>query len=200
MENELVFQFILSNQGGHIMANTATLKFNVRREVNKSENKRLMREGYLIGNINSKNVPSIPIAILKSEFKSLIKTHGRNGVFRLEGPDKTYDVMVKAIQINPGNYEYHHVDFQNVLLDERVKANVVIKYTGTEFLEAKRLILSRLVDSVPVSGLPHDIPEIVEFDVATLEGGANILVEDLTFAEGIIPEVDGKQLIGSILL
>lgn len=183
------------------MTNMATLKFNLRREVNKAENKKLIRDGYLIGNLNSRNADSLPIAITKNEFRSALKANGRNCVFKLEGPDqKSYDVMVKAIQVKPGSYEYHHVDFQHVLLDERVKANVAIKYTGTEFLEAKRLILSRLMDSIPVSGLPHDIPETVEFDVSTLEGGANIFVNDLKFAEGIIPELDGQQLIGSIIM
>ena len=91
------------------------LKFVLREECNKRENKRLMREGYIISNINRRNAPSIAIAVLKSDFKLFLKGQQRNNVVKLEGPDgMAYDVKVRDIQISDLIFEIHHVDFQAV--------------------------------------------------------------------------------------
>lgn len=182
------------------MAEFAVLNYDMRDKVTKSENKALMKNGYLLANINSKGEKSVSIVLKKDEFRKTLKQHGRNAVLKLEGKDnKNFHVMVKDIQTNAKDYDFHHVDFQQVQLTEKVRAEVALKYTGTEFLEAKRLILNRLLDTIPVSGLPQDIPEVIEHDVSKLESGSNILVKDLNFHNDITPELEGDQLIGSII-
>lgn len=181
------------------MAELARLEFVVRENVKKSENKRWMRNGYLIANINGKGMASIPIVIKKDEFRKVLKEYGKNCVLKLKGNSQEYDVMVKLIQTDPKNYEYHHVDFQRVLLTERIKAEVSIKYLGVEFLEAKRLVLNRLVDAIAVSGLPQDIPDMIEYDVSKLKAGDNIYIKDLTLSKELKLEMDDDQLIGSII-
>lgn len=182
------------------MTDIITLKFENREIISKSEKKTLVNNGYLIGNINSKGADSIAIALKKDEFKKTLKKYGRNCVLKLVSPDqKSYDVMVKEIQVNQKDYSYYHVDLQQVALDEVVKADVAVKFIGTEFLEGKRLLLNRLMDLVPVLGLPHDIPDTIEVDVSTLNSGDNIYVGDLKFAENISLEIDTKLLVGSII-
>ncbi len=182
------------------MADFAVLNFNVREKVSKSENKVLMKNGYVLGNINNKGTESISIVLKRDEFRKTLKQYGRNAVLKLEGADNnSYHVMVKDIQTSLKDYDVHHVDFQQVQLTERVRADVALKYIGTEFLEPKRLILNRLMDSVPVTGLPQDIPEVIEFDVSKLEGGSNILIKDLAFQTDIKSELEDDQLLGSII-
>lgn len=182
------------------MAVDAVLGFKVRSNT-KSENIRLMKDGFLLGNISGKGIESVPIVIKKDEFKKTYKKHGRNLVLKLESPDQNdHEVMVKAIQSNPKNYEYHHVDFQKVVFTDTIKADVAVKYTGTEFLQPQRLVLSRLVDVVQVSGLPQDIPHVIEYDLSKAIAGENIFAGDLTMPEGIKLELEEKQLIGSIIL
>ena len=93
----------------------STLKFVLRKECNKRDNKRLMREGYILGNINRRNAPSIAIAVLKSDFKLFLKGQQRKEVVKLEGPDgMIYDVKLRDIQIRDIIFELHHVDFQAI--------------------------------------------------------------------------------------
>ncbi len=182
------------------MAEIITLAFDNRGKISKGEKKLLQKNGYLIGNINNRGDESIAITLKKDEFKKTLKKHGRNCVMKLVSPDQnSYDVMVKEIQVNPKDYDYHHVDLQQVSLNEVVKADVAVKYIGTEFLEGKRLVLNRLMDLVPVLGLPNDIPDSVEVDVSNLNSGDNIYVGDLKFAESIKLEIDNKLLVGSII-
>lgn len=182
------------------MADIITLAFDKRENMTRGEKKELLKKGYLIGNINSKGAASMAITLRKDEFKKTLKKYGRNCVLKLVSSDQnSLDVMVKDIQVNQKDYDYHHVDLQQVSLNEVVKADVAVKYIGTEFLEGKRLVLNRLMDIVPVLGLPKDIPDTVEVDVSNLNSGDNIYVGDLKFAEGITLEIDQKQLVGSII-
>ncbi|HHV10363.1 MAG TPA: 50S ribosomal protein L25 [Clostridiales bacterium] len=181
------------------MAVDAVLKFEARSN-SKNENKRLIKEGFLLGNVNCRGLDSVAVAVRKEEFRKVYKKYGRNCILKLEGEDQQdFEVMVKAIQTNPKDYDYQHVDFQKVLFTDAVKADVAIRYTGIEFLQAKRLVLNRLFDVIPVVGLPQDIPHVIEFDLSNAKAADNILVGDLAFPEGITPEMDKKQLIASVI-
>lgn len=181
------------------MAETVKLSIAIRSKASKAEKKRLRNSGYLMGNISRKGMESVSIAVRKDEFRKAVKEHGRNAVFSLVGEDKTsFDVMVKDILITPPTYDFIHVDFQQVSLTETVKADIAIRYVGVEFLEAKRYIINRLMDFIPVKGLPQAIPEDIEINVAKLHVGDTITIGDIKFPTGITPEVETNQMLLSI--
>lgn len=181
------------------MAQAATLKVEVRKEVSKKENKRFQSNGYIIGIINQKGMDSIPVAVKKEEFRRVLKENGRNAILELQDSDKnSYDVMVKTIELSPMKFEYYHIDFQKVSLTEEIKVEVVLRFIGTDFLKPKRLILNRQMDTIHVTGLPQNIPDSIEIDVTNSENGDSIYVSNLTFGEGISTDVDPAQLIASI--
>lgn len=189
-----------ANQEDLSMSKIAVLEYDVREKVNKAENKGLMKNGYLLGNINGKGVESIAIALKKDVFRKTLKEFGRNAVIKLSGKnDNSVHVMIKTIQTNMSDYSIHHVDFQQVQLTEKVTAEVALKYTGTEFLEGKRMILNRLVDNISVIGYPQDIPEVIELDVSKMVSGDNIYIKDLAFSKDIKPEQEEDTLIGSVI-
>ena len=64
------------------MAQAATLKVEVRKEVSKKENKKLLNNGFIIGVINQKGLESIPVAVKKDEFRRALKDNGRNAIFK----------------------------------------------------------------------------------------------------------------------
>lgn len=181
------------------MAVDAVLNYDIRSNL-KSERNKLINNGYILANVSGKGMDSIPIAVKRDEFNKTYKKYGRNCVIKLEGADKkSYEVMVKAIHVSPKNYQYYHIDFQRVTFNDIIKADVSIKYKGTEYLQSKRLILNRLTDTISVSGLPQDIPQNIEFDVSELNLGDNIYAGDLSLPSGIKLEMDEKTLIGSII-
>ena len=181
------------------MAETATLNVLIRDNANKADNKRLRKNGYLVGNLSRKGMDSVALAIKKDEFRRTLKKHGRNAVLSLVGDDNTsFNAMVKDVLITPPAYDYDHVDFQQVSLTEEVKVEVVIRYVGAEFLEAKRFIINRVLDSIVVKGLPQAIPDEIEIDVQKLVAGDTVTVADLKFADGIEPDIEADQVILSI--
>jgi large subunit ribosomal protein L25 len=181
------------------MAVTATIKVEKRTDINSRANKRLRKTGYLPGNIYGKNIESVPVTVKKDELKKSLIKNGRAAVFNLtiEG-EEPYNVMVKEIQHAPLTGEMLHVDFQKISLTEEVKADVSISIVGKESIEAHKWVLIRQMDIIPVKGLPQDIPNLIEIDVAQLQLGDNIFVSDVQFPEGIVPDIDLEQLIVSV--
>jgi large subunit ribosomal protein L25 len=178
------------------MQKTAVMNIETRTSTSKGANNLLRKNGYLPANIFGKGVESISIAIKRDEFIKSLKKYGRNAVFKLVTPsDEAYTVMTKEIQIAPIINEVSHLDFQLVSLLEEIKMDVSIRIIGSEFLEAKRLLLNSNFDSILVSGLPHDIPHEIEIDVSTMKSGESILFKDLKLPDGITSDIDPEQRI-----
>ncbi len=181
------------------MQETAIMNIETRSSTSKGANKLLRRNGYLPGNIFGRGVESISIAVKKDDFRKSIKEFGRNAVFKLVAPNnEAYTVMTKDIQVAPIINEISHLDFQLVSLSEEIKQEVAIKIIGTEFLEAKRLLLNSHVDLITVNGLPHDIPHDIEIDVANMVSGDSILFKDLKLPKGITSDLDPELKIISV--
>lgn len=171
----------------------------VRENVSKSNNKKLRKEGYLLGNISRKGLESVAIAVKADQFRKALKQYGRNGVLKLQANNnESFNVVVKDTQVAFKDLQFQHVDFQQISLTEEIKLDVAIKYVGLDFLEAKRLLLNRNLDAIPVSGLPQNIPDEIEIDLSNINAGDSILISDVKFPEGINPEIDADQMIASV--
>jgi len=162
-------------------------------------NKRLRNSGFLPGNIYSREMETIAIMVKKDELRKKLMKLGRSAIFKLElDGEKTYNAMVKDIQVESLSGQYLHVDFQQVSLSEEIKASVSIRIEGKENLEMKKLMLMRQIDVIPVKGLPQDIPNAIDIDVSNMVSGDTIFISDIKFPEGIISEMNPDQLVVSV--
>jgi large subunit ribosomal protein L25 len=163
---------------------TTNLKILIRHDLKKGANNLLRKNGYILGNISIKGNASIPIAVKKDEFRKALHKYGRNSVFSLESEEKmTYTVMVKDIQILNG--DYYHTEFQHVSFNEEIKTDILIRLTGIDILESKRFVIDRQMETIPVIGLPQNIPDTIDFNVSDLKAGDSILASDIKLPEGI---------------
>ena len=158
-----------------------------------------INQGFVLGNICGKGVPSISVIVKKDELRKALQANGRNSVFELElSPDKRITVMVKEIQIKPLHTDYHHVDFQQISLTTKVKSSVSLLFTGVDVLESKRLLLNKHFDTLFVSGLPQDIPDKFTIDVSELKAGDHVKISDLNCSDTIIPELPSDTFVLSV--
>ncbi len=182
------------------MKEAINMKFVIRTAKTKGANNSWKKKGYLLGSIYGKGITPLSIAVRKDELKKYVNRFGRNSIYKLEGEDqKPFTTMIKEIQVSPVSHDYNHVDFQQVNLSEEIKAELLIKITGSELLESKRLYLNRQLDTVSVSGLPQSIPDSIEIDVSGLNAGDIIKVGDLKLPEGIRSELHSDQVILSAI-
>lgn len=92
-----------------------------------------------------------------------------------------------------------HVDFQQISLSEEVKTDVVIKISGKESIEAQRMILINHADTISVKGLPQNIPDSIEVNVAELKLGETITFGDVKLPKGIICESNPAHLVATLI-
>ena len=69
------------------MSKVAELNVDIRKEISKRENRRLINNGYAIGIITRKGDTSVPIAVRKDELRRVIRKHGRNAILKLHASD-----------------------------------------------------------------------------------------------------------------
>lgn len=178
------------------MKGTVTIKFITRTKTSKGSNNKLKKEGYVLGNIYGKETETLSIAVKKDELRKSLNKFGKNSIYNLEGEDgKLHTAMIKTIQVSPLSYDYLHVDFHQVNLSDEIKADTLIKITGLELLESKRLYLNRQIDTILVSGHPQNIPDDITIDVSKLNSGDVIKIGDIKFPEGIHSELSEDQVI-----
>lgn len=178
------------------MQETVDMKFIKRTEKSKGANNSLRKNGYLPGSVYGKGISPLSIAVRKDELKKYVNRYGRSTIYKLECEDlQPFTVMIKELQISPVNHDYNHVDFQRVNLSDEIKTEVILKITGMELLESKRLYLNRQLDAITISGLPQNIPDSIEIDVSGLTAGDVVKISDLKLPDGVHSEVHSDQVI-----
>ncbi len=176
------------------------LNIEKRNVTNSRDSRKLRNNGYTPGSISSKGKESISIAVKTEELRKGLATHGRYALFKLsmEG-EKPMTGMVMDIHYSPVNRSMLNVDIQQVSLNEEIRAELPIRIKGADLLEFKKLMALRQLDSISVKGLPQDIPDEVVVDVSNVKGVENIIISQIEFPQGIVPDGNPDQIVLSIV-
>lgn len=151
--------------------------------------KKLRSKGVLPGNIYGKKIKSQAVKVGKSDFEGVYSKAGETGVveFLVEGEKGERNVIISDVHKDPVTGEYLHADFKQVVLTEKMEANVPIEFVGEAVaVKENKGVLLTLIDEVEVEALPTDLPESIKVDVSTLEElDQEIKVKDLKAGEKI---------------
>ena len=156
----------------------------------------LRRAGQMPGNVFGHRVESASVQADTVELTHLLRAMGRNAIIRLkvEGEPAARAVMVRHIARNPLDGKMLHVDFYQVNMSEKMRADVPVVLTGTsDAVTTYGGVLMQMVDVIHVEALPGDIPSEYTVDVAQLtqldqavhvrdlhiEGGTVTILSDL---------------------
>lgn len=120
--------------------------------------------------------------------KALGKSQGGNALINLkiEGNDDRV-VMFKDIQRHPSKETLQHIDFLEVVMDEKVIVDIPVHLTGK--CEGVTLggILEQPARTIKVECLPANIPASIDVDVTSLLVGGSVHVKEVTLPEGVEP-------------
>lgn len=167
---------------------------------NSRASRKLRNNGYIPASISSKGKESISVAVKADELRKGLATYGRYALFKLalEG-EKPMTGMVMDIHYAPVTNNMLNVDLQQVSLNEEIRAELPIRIKGVEVLEHNKLMALRQLDTISVKGLPQDIPDEVIVDVSNVKGVDNIIISQLEFPQGIVPDGNPDQIVLSIV-
>jgi large subunit ribosomal protein L25 len=165
--------------------------------------KKLRLMGILPANIYGKKIKSQALSLALKEFSPVYKEVGETGLIDLliEKEKTPHPVLVHNLQLHPVTDQPVHVDFHQVSLTEKVKAEIPIQLAGESPASEQKIgILVRLLDQLEVEALPTDFPEKIEVNVSSLEKvGDMIKVKDIAGAlKKVTIVTDPKRLVVKI--
>jgi large subunit ribosomal protein L25 len=173
-----------------------------RAEVGKNANRRLRTTGSIPAVVYGGGKDSVAIRVDEKTMHDFLKETGsENMVFLLKLGDsgKSRHAMIRDLQIDTVDRRIQHIDFQRVLLDEKVRVTVGVRLEGVpEGVKNQGGVLDFVSREVEIESLPTLIPSEIEFDVSHLEVGDHVEAKDLELPDGVELQTDANRVIVSI--
>jgi large subunit ribosomal protein L25 len=148
----------------------------------------LRRQGLVPGVVYGKGMAACTVAVDPKALKQAIATEaGWNTLITLQG-DGPFDgkvVILKDLQVHPLRRDMTHVDFQAVDLKQRVHVMVPVHAIGKSQGEKAGGQLQIIRHELEVVCLPTSIPTSIDIDVAALNIGDVVHIEDLALPAGV---------------
>lgn len=145
--------------------------------------KSLRKQGLVPANVFGKKVKSLALSVKSLDFRKVFSKAGATGIIYLEieGEKEARPVLVSSVQKSPLKGTLLHIDFRQVDLTQKVKAEVPIKITGeSPAIKDKGGVLVAVLSKVTVEALPADLPEVLEVSIQGLaEIGQSVHVSDI---------------------
>lgn len=156
-----------------------------KREITGRKVKILREQGLIPANVFGKKIKSQALTLGLKEFEKVFKEAGETGIVSLsidEGKED-HPVMIQNLQKDPLSGSILHADLRQVILTEKVIANIPVEMSGeAPAAEQKLGILIQTLSEIEVEALPLDLPEKFVVDVSKLNNvGDEILIKDISF-------------------
>ena len=144
---------------------------------------RLRRTGWFPAVVYGEGRPGVDIQLNEHDFVMMLRSHRSENMIldlTVEGAEKPYKVMLKAMQHHPLTGRVIHVDFYEVSMTRKIEIEVPVKLAGVPTGVANEGgILEHVLRALTVQCLPGDLIEEVELDVAGLHVGKTLRVRDV---------------------
>jgi large subunit ribosomal protein L25 len=164
-----------------------TLHAEPRPQKGKTPANRIRRQGKIPAVAYGKTLTSTPIAVDPNQLLKILQgPAGLNTVMKL-GLDGQQNllVMVREVTHHPVTRRFLHADFIQVKLEEDVDIEVPFNLTGKALGVVAGGVLHQVYRKLPLRTRPNAIPQNVTADIAHLELGHTLKVQDLKLPEGV---------------
>jgi len=107
--------------------------------------------------------------------------------------------LVSEVQRDSITNELYHVDFYQVVMTEKVTAEVNIVFVGEpSAVQQRDVMLLQGADSVEIECLPGDLIHSIEVDLSHLEIDDAIYVKDLQVPDNVAILTEGEELVAKV--
>ena len=166
-----------------------TVEVEKREETGSGPSRRLRAAGKLPAVVYGGGREALPIQVDRSVVLRLLKEGGgENAVFllKLAGTERSRHTMIRKIDVNAVTRQVEHIDFQRILMDEKVKVQVQIALVGESIgVRTESGVLDFVTREIEVECLPADIPQHIDVDVTDLHVGQHLEIKDLEVPDNV---------------
>ena len=127
-------------------------------------------------------------------FDKVFKEGGESTIIDLDIDGELLKVLISDVQYDPVKDLYNHVDFHQIKMDEKINANVELKFIG-ESKAVKELdgVLVHNISELEIKCLPGDLVGEIEVDISKLDTFDDVVtIGDLNISKKI--EIIGHEL------
>ena len=144
---------------------------------------RLRRTGWFPAVVYGEGRPGLDIQLNEHDFVMMLRSHRSENMIldlAVEGLEKTYKVMLKAMQHHPITGRVIHVDFYEVSMTRAIQIEVPVKLVGVpNGVTNQGGMLEHVMRTMALECLPGDVIEQLELDVTALNIGDTLRVRDV---------------------
>lgn len=167
------------------------LKASVREELGSAGVRRLRRNKEIPAVVYGKKKDPLNVKLSEIEIQKNVKSgFHENALVKInidvKGKKVSRTVLIKEIQRHAITRRLVHIDFNEIALDEKIKAHVTVEPAGEpKGVKEQGGVLEHVMHEVEVECLPADIPEKIEVDVSELMIGDSIHIENLPVGDKV---------------
>ncbi len=173
-----------------------------KRDILGKKSRFLRRQGVTPTHLFGHGLESLSLQCDTTKLQRIIAQAGRTRLISLEiEKDKQpRTVFIREIQRDVLTRALLHVDFYQIKMKEKIKAEIPIVLTGeAPALKEKGRTLIYGIPSLSIECLPDKLPPQVEVDLSTLEElDQTIYVRDITLGPDIALTTDPDQMVAKI--
>lgn len=149
---------------------------------------KLRKEGLVPAELYGHGVQNQHLSIPVKEFRKAYKEAGSHGIVEVALPDgKTSSVIIAEVDQHHLSGEFLSADLREVRMDEKMTANLAVKFVGEAPAEKAGLAVVFVHNELPVEALPREMPSEIEISIEGLaEVGNNVTVGDIKMPKGAV--------------
>lgn len=158
-----------------------SLTGNPRQAHGKGGARKARAAGLIPGVLYGHGQAPLSVAIEAREFQVALHNHkGGNAVVSLAVSGHDYTALIREVQYDPVTHDVVHLDFQHILLTERIEVRVMVRLVGLPVgVKDGGGILETITRELEVRCLPTAIPSSIDVDVSHLNIGDSVHVREV---------------------
>ncbi len=165
--------------------------------------RQLRQQGLIPANVYGHGIASYPIQIDAKQLGQVLARAGTSKLvdLRLPSEREARRAIVRHVQRDPVTHKLLHVDFYQVRMSEKLKAEVHLNYVGEPpAVAAGQCLLLRNLASIEVECLPDNLPQSIQVDLSDLETlDEAVHVRDLVVPPGVTVLTDIDELVAKVV-
>jgi large subunit ribosomal protein L25 len=145
-----------------------------RQDAGKGASRRLRRNGLVPGIVYGAQREPELISLAHNELAHHLEEEGfYSRILDLKVGDKVEKVVIKDLQRHPARPFVLHVDFQRIIVDEKIRMTVPLHFVDEATSKGAKQggRVAHNLTEVEVSCLPKDLPEFIDIDMSEMDIG-----------------------------
>jgi len=161
------------------------IQLNKRTGETKSHLNQARKQGRIPAVLYGIGKDTMSLEVNEKEMLDILKKNPRAILQGKTSDEVVMPVIVQNIQRETMSGKLLHIDFHHVNMTESMDSKVTIHFSGEAIGVKSGGVLQVEMYEIEVRCMPGDLPSSMEVDISGLAAGAQLLVSDLIFKDGI---------------